>query len=153
MNSLRTNRGRNRDNWNSVINDISRVDYTGKYVTHRIISDLWWFKNGIAHYMSIKTVKPNIDQTAAAKQDLLRLALSDFSCEVYFGLAYNPYGEDSSSYAHNPPMGIFDFHNDEVVLIGRDYWDTLGGRGCYEDILEIAKNVGEETRLILEKLK
>jgi len=40
-------------------------------VEHRIISDLWWFKDGINHYMSIKTVKPNIDQTAVAKQDLL----------------------------------------------------------------------------------
>jgi hypothetical protein len=50
-------------------------------------------------------------------------------------------------------MGIFDFHNDEVVLLGRDYWDTLGGAGTYETILEIAKEVGIETRAILEQLR
>ena len=30
-------------------------------------------------------------------------------------------------------------HRDEVVLIGKDYWDTLGGNGTYEEILNIAK--------------
>lgn len=40
-------------------------------------------------------------------------------------------------------------HCDEVVFIGKDYWDTLGGAGCYETILEIASAVGAETRAIL----
>jgi len=53
----------------------------------------------------------------------------------------------------DPPMNIFDFHTDEAVLIGKDYWDTLGGIGCYETVLKIAKEVGAETRKILEKLR
>jgi hypothetical protein len=101
--------------------------------------------------MSIKTVKPNIDQTAVAKQDLLRLKLAERECRVYFGLYYNPYGEDRMDYAHNPPMGIFNFHSDQSVLIGRDYWETLGGEGCYEEILEIAEDVGSETRAMIEE--
>lgn len=103
--------------------------------------------------MSIKTVKPNIDQTTKAKQDLLRLYFAETTCKPYFGLYYNPYGEDRVLYAHKPPMNIFDFHTDEVVLIGKDYWDTLGGIGCYEIVLEIAKEVGAETRTLLEKLR
>jgi len=139
--------------WEDAVSDISNVYLSGEYVEHRIISDLWWYKDGINHYMSIKTVKPNIDQTAIAKQDLLRLTFADPICKAYFGLYYNPYGESRLLYAHSPPMGIFDFHTDEAVLIGKDYWDTLGGEGCYEAVLEIAREVGAETREILEKLR
>ena len=139
--------------WGETVSEIPRVYLSNEYVEHRIISDLWWYKDGINHYMSIKTVKPNIDQTAIAKQDLLRLTFSDPTCKVYFGLYYNPYGESRALYAHTPPMGIFNFHTDEAVLIGKDYWDTLGGDGCYEIVLEIAKEVGIETREILEKLR
>jgi len=139
--------------WGETVSEMSRIYTTGELVEHRIISDLWWYKDNINHYMSIKTVKPNIDQTAIAKQDLLRLTMADPTCKAYFGLYYNPYGEERSSYAHNPPMGIFDFHADSSVLIGRDYWETLGGVGCYDTVLEIAREVGAETREILERLR
>lgn len=139
-------------NWENTVAAIKRTPRSGQLAEHRIISDLWWAKNAVNHYMSIKTVKPNIDQTAVAKQDLLRLTVADPSCKVYFGLYYNPYGEDKASYAHTPPMGIFDFHNDGVVLIGKEYWDTLGGNGCYETVIEIAKEVGAETRMRLSSL-
>lgn len=119
----------------------------------RVISDLWWIKNGINHYLSIKTVKPNIDQTAEAKRDLLKLKLHDPQAHVYFGLYYNPYGENRADYAWTPPKGIFDLVHDNVVLIGRDYWDTLGGAGTYDAVLEIARRVGEETRPMIEALR
>lgn len=150
MNALRS--GHPANSWNDTITEISRAPRTGELVIHHVISDLWWLKDGINHYMSIKTVKPNIDQTAVAKQDLLRLKFADHNCQVYFGLYYNPYGEDRTTYAHNPPMGIFNFHNDPVVLIGRDYWDTLGGVGTYDTVLEIAREVGAETRERLQDL-
>lgn len=150
INALRS--GHPARSWNETIKEISNTPRTGKLVTHSVISDLWWVKDGINHYMSIKTVKPNIDQTAVAKQDLLRLKLADPKCEVFFGLYYNPYGDDRSTYAHNPPMRIFNFHSDPVVLIGRDYWDTLGGEGTYHTILEIAREVGAETRQRIERL-
>ena len=150
MNTIRSSRTAN--NWNSTITEIASTPRTGNLVNHHVISDLWWNKNGVDHYMSIKTVKPNIDQTAVAKQDLLRLLSADPTCRVYFGLYYNPYGEERTTYAHNPPMGIFNFHTDPVVLIGRDYWDTLGGTGTYDIILEIAREVGAETRAMLTDL-
>ena len=50
-------------------------------------------------------------------------------------------------------MGIFDFHHDSVVLIGKEMWDTIGGDGCYEELLEIAAEVGEETKAIIKKMK
>ena len=115
---------------------------------------MWWNKDGVDNYISLKTVKPNIDQTTVAKEDCLYLAVNNPNCNVYFGLPYNPYGECKEDYAHNPPMGIFDFRHDPVVLIGKEMWDTIGGYGCYEELLDIAAEVGEETRrCIMERLR
>lgn len=147
---LRNNQIQNRD-WNNALNSILSVTPTGSTKEIRIISDLWWRKNGIDNYMSIKTVKPNIDQTSVAKQDCLHLKIYDAKCNVYFGLPYNPFGEDRNSYAFNPPMNIFNFATDSVVLIGKDMWDTLGGEGCYEEILEIASEVGEITKKLISE--
>ena len=41
-------------------------------------------------------------------------------------------------------MKIFNFHSDPCVLIGRDYWDTIGGEGTYDTVLEIARSVSQE---------
>lgn len=150
MNSLRA--GSSAHSWDVTVAEIARAPRTGVLVTHHVISDLWWVKDGINNFMSIKTVKPNIDQTAVAKQDMLRLLFADPTCRVYFGLYYNPYGEERTTYAHNPPMGIFNFRADPVVLIGRDYWDTLGGEGTYDIVLEIAQEVGADTRARLQDL-
>lgn len=149
---IRSNRNKYRT-WDEIMNHIASIDRSGVIEESRIISDLWWIdSNGVENFISLKTVKPNIDQTVVAKMDCLRLKFNNPKCNVYFGLPYNPYGEDKSSYAHNPPMGVFDFHNDEVVLIGKELWDTIGGEGCYETILKIAREVGEKTRAKIETL-
>ena len=49
-------------------------------------------------------------------------------------------------------MGIFDFRHDSVVLIGREMWDTIGGDGCYDEILDIARQVGQETKSAIERI-
>ena len=114
---------------------------------------MWWKKDGIDNYISLKTVKPNIDQTVVAKEDCLFLSLANPSCNAYFGLPYNPYGETKSDYCFSPPMGIFDFHHDPIVLIGREMWDTIGGDGCYEEILSIAYEIGRETKEIIKNIR
>lgn len=149
---LRDNTATARD-WASTIKEIKSVKPSGKMRQLRIISDLWWKKDGIDNYISLKTVKPNIDQTAVAKEDCLHMTISNPNCKAYFGLPYNPYGENKADYAFNPPMGIFDFHSDPVVLIGKEMWDTIGGKNCYEELLDIAKEVGAETKSRIENLR
>lgn len=144
--------GRSPD-WTRDLASVMAAGTSGATKSLRVISDLWWKKDGIDHYMSIKTVKPNIDQTAEAKRDLLKLKLNDPTCRVYFGLYYNPYGELRQDYAWSPPKGVFDFHQDAVVLIGKDYWDTLGGAGFYEEVLAIANECGTRTRKLVGDLK
>jgi hypothetical protein len=152
ISSIREGRLGRAPNWNSDLSAVTVDSVNGNPVTTRVRSDLWWVKNGINHYMSIKTVKPNIDQTAEAKRDLLKLKLYDPNCQVYFGLYYNPYGEHRQDYMWNPPKGVFDFNNDPVVLIGKEYWDNLGGVGFYEEVLTIAEEVGVKTKLLVGQL-
>jgi len=151
INLLRYNNLGRLPHWDTDLQEIQKKAGTiaGELMPHRVISDLWWHRDGIDHYMSIKTVKPNIDQTAEAKRDLLKLKMNDPNCKVYFGLYYNPYGDNRIDYKWSPPMKVFDFHKDPVVLIGRDYWDTIGGTGCYQEILDIAKEVGVRTKELM----
>lgn len=138
--------------WEDDLREVQGSRVADSEGRQRVISDLWWCKNGVNHYLSIKTVKPNIDQTAEAKRDILKLKINDPQARVYFGLYYNPFGESRSDYAWGPPNRIFDMLNDEVVLIGRDYWDTLGGAGTYDLVLEVARQIGGETRQLIAQL-
>jgi hypothetical protein len=153
INGLREGRiGRGVDFESDLAVVVAEAGQSGDQEDVRVISDLWWLKDGINHYMSIKTVKPNIDQTAEAKRDLLKLRLYDPNCRVYFGLYYNPYGELRENYGWTPPQGVFNFRADPVVLIGRDYWNELGGLDCYDEVIAIAEECGKKTRLLVETL-
>lgn len=152
VNLRNTNSGVTPD-WDSEIHNLSSIPSEGNLIELRVISDLWWKKDGVDHYLSIKTVKPNIDQTAEAKRDLLKLKLANPNAKVFFGLYYNPYGEDRTKYSWSPPKNIFNFNTDSCVLIGKDYWDTLGGNGFYEELIMLSEKVGIDTRSEIELLR
>lgn len=150
---LRDRRGSDAAGWSETLAALMSVPASTTKQDRRVISDLWWERDGINHYMSIKTVKPNLDQTAEAKRDLLKLKLAEPDARVYFGLYYNPYGETRSDYRWGFPRRIFKLDTDPCVLIGRDYWNTLGGTGFYDELLRIAERVGSETRPQIEALR
>lgn len=133
--------------------DISFPNAKTKESNYRIISDLWFLRDGTNYYFSIKTVKPNIDQTSEAKRDMMKLLASNQKALAYFALPYNPYGEKKEDYAHSPPFKIFNMVKDKCVLIGQEYWDLVGGKGTYKEILLIADDVGKETKILLNNLK
>lgn len=143
--------GRISGHWERDLHTIANVKPSGNKSSVRVISDLYFRRNGVNNYFSIKTVKPNIDQTAEAKKDLLRLKFNDPSNnKVYFGLYYNPFGE-GAKYEHNPPRKVFGFDHDESVLIGSDYWAIISGsRLVYKEILDIATSVGATTKQLIE---
>jgi hypothetical protein len=131
--------------------DLGRVVTAGDFgagavLTNEIISDLFWVRDGIEHYVSIKTPKPNLDQTEKAKRDLLALGAAQMSRKVYFGLPYNPYGEEQADYSWTAPKNMFNFTSDASVLIGQKFWDELGGEGTYAALVEVAQEAGAELR-------
>jgi hypothetical protein len=137
--------------WHKEVDLLRSTPPSDLKITLRIRSDLYYEREGTGHYFSIKTVKPNIDQTAAAKKDLLFLKTTNINCNPYFCLYYNPFGDEREEYNWSPPKRLFNFHTDECVLIGKDFWDTIGGTGSYEQILTIANSIGPEVKKLIEQ--
>lgn len=120
---------------------------TDRYQDVNVLFDLYVKREkGKEEYYSLKTVKPNLDQTEAAKKDMLRLMTAEESAEAYFALPYNPAGEDEIyKLAHAIPYKLFDMDYDDNVLIGKKLWNKIGSDdNTYEELLEIFDRVGEE---------
>jgi hypothetical protein len=102
--------------------------------------------DGQEEYYSFKTVKPNLDQTAEAKKNLLLLRIGDPNCKSYFALPYNPAGEGNRyrGAGHTIPNKLFDMDDDEYVLIGSALWNQIGANNnTYSELLEIFQEVGQ----------
>lgn len=140
--------GNQKPNWSKEIQTLAAFN-KGDTVVRRVISDLWLKKNDQEFFFSIKTVTPNLDQSEIAKKDMLLLKAENPDFQTFFALYYNPHGLKRADYRHNFPMKMFDMHRDACVLIGKDYWDFIGGTGAYEGLLEIFAEVGEQTKKTL----
>lgn len=147
--SLRS--GEKIPNWNQEIKRIEAYQ-KGDNEVRRVISDLWLMKDGIETFISIKTVKPNLDQTEIAKKDMFLLKAHNPKYQTYIGLFYNPGGPNRSDYNWTLPFKIFNMYTDEAVLIGKDYWNKLGDNNTYTELLKIFEKVGIETREQISRL-
>lgn len=97
-------------------------------------------------FFEIKSPKPNKGQCLEATDRLLQIhairRLGPPKVRTYYAMAYNPYGDDKKSYAHSFSRRYIDLKNQ--VLIGKEFWDLIGGRGMYKEVLEIYREVGRE---------
>lgn len=118
----------------------------GSYIVRDVISDLWIQRGSQEIFISIKTVKPNKDQTLLAKKNMLLLKAHNYSYQTYFSLFYNPNGPDRADYNWAIPFKFFAMKTDPCVLIGEEYWDFLGGKGTYIEMLKLFEEVGAETQ-------
>lgn len=143
--------GDSAPNWKKELARITAFA-KGDFVQGRILSDIWIKRDSNEIFISIKTVKPNIDQTEIVKRDMLMLKAHSPKYETYFGLYYNPGGPRREDYNWSMPFKIFDMVQDKCVLIGQEFWDFVGGNNAYFDLLEIFGEVGEKTRKKLKKL-
>lgn len=152
ISALRTKRTGKRGLWETDLSDlIQNTQHTGQMVTEYVISDLWYLRDRTENFVSIKTVQPNIDQTAQAKRDLLLIKLNNPSCNVYFGLYYNPFGDNRADFKAPHASKIFNLVEDNVILVGKQYWDTIGEDGTYDEILQIVESARDESLEIVEE--
>lgn len=114
--------------------------------------DLYLERNsGEEIYFEIKGPKPNKNEMRAAKKDLLEIyaikARESKKVKIFLGMYYNPYAPEE--YQRWTCIKFFDKGND--FLIGKDFWDFLGGVDTFEDLIKIYEEVGEKIRPELEK--
>ena len=112
--------------------------------TKNIVVDLSFKdrKTGRIYFIEIKSPKPNKDQTRQTKEKFLFLLATYLNSKVYYALPYNPYGKRKENYRWSFTKMFFDM--DKEVLIGKEFWDFLGGKNTYEEILKIFRSVGEK---------
>lgn len=109
-------------------------------------------RSGEDRYFEIKSSKPNKGQCIEMKQRLLTALGIRRRTNVFawWGVPYNPYGT-AAAYAHPYPKRFFDFAND--VKLGSAFWDFAGGRGTFDQLLDLYRSVGVEYTAQLDSLR
>jgi hypothetical protein len=100
-------------------------------------------QNGAKYAFEIKAPLPNSDQTKVSKEKILKLYCMEPKIidNAYFALPYNPYGK-REDYDWSFPSRWFDMKHDEVVLIGNEFWNKIGGVSTYETFIEAVNEIG-----------
>lgn len=134
-----------KPNWNSELSYILEGD--GHDVEVIVVSDLYIndIENNKQYAFELKAPLPNSDQTKVSKEKLLKLYAMEPKIvdEAYFALPYNPYGL-KENYNWGFPERWFNMKQDEVVLIGNEFWDKIGGLGTYEILINAVNEIGKE---------
>ncbi|WP_457611938.1 TdeIII family type II restriction endonuclease [Methanocaldococcus sp.] len=108
-----------------------------------IVVDLYLKDDTFDYFIEIKSPKPNKDQVRRTKEKFLYLlSTPDYNAKTFFAFPYNPYGENKKNYKWSFTKIYFDINNE--VLIGNEFWDFIGGKGTYNDLLTLFKKFGEE---------
>ena len=92
----------------------------------------------------LKGPLPNSDQTKVSKEKMFKLLSMNKQCVdfAYYALVYNPYGGKRGDYSWTFPKRWFDIVKDEVILIGEEYWNKIGGDGTYKVFIDETNKLG-----------
>ncbi len=97
-------------------------------------------------YFELKSAKPNINEFTGIKKQMLDwIAVrgsqkTDAKVKTIVAIPYNPY--EPQPYERWTLQGLFDLN--EEVLVGKEFWDLLGGKDTYEDLLKVFEQAGLE---------
>jgi type II restriction enzyme len=104
--------------------------------------------DGAIYLFDLKTVKPNISNFKDFKRTLLEwvaIYLSkypDAKIHSYIAIPYNPY--EPKPYERWTLKGMLDLDNE--LKVAEEFWDFLGGKGTYLELLNCFERVGIELR-------
>ena len=110
-------------------------------------------KDEVEYYFEIKTAKPNINEFTGIKKQMLDWIAMRGSenprakVKTIVAIPYNPY--EPKPYERWTLQGLFDLRQE--VLVGSEFWDLLGGKGTYEDLLKVFEQAGLELYDEIEK--
>ena len=103
--------------------------------------------NNLKYAFELKAPMPNSDQTKVSKQKILKLCCMEPRPVdgAFYALPYNPYGK-REDYAWTFPARWFNMKEDEVVLIGDEFWEKIGGTGTYQAFITAVNEIGQGYR-------
>lgn len=144
-----------KPNFLLLIDEVLKIKDT-TWVERPVVSDLYLEdKFGARYFFELKSPKPNKGQCLEIAERLLRIhAITQENrpkVNAYFAMAYNPYGSRKEDYKHSFSIQYLDMENE--VLLGDEFWEVIGGKGTYRDLLEIYQEVGrEKTKAMMDAL-
>lgn len=121
----------------------------GELIPVTVICDVYAVnqQTGERFAFELKAPLPNSDQTKVSKEKIFKLhCMEPPQVEgAYYALPYNPYGK-RGEYAWSFPARWFNMKEDEVVLIGDEFWEKIGGSGTYQAFIEAVNEIGRECK-------
>ena len=142
--------GRRKPNHDNETQEVSMATGGGER-TASVICDLYIddFEGG-PFFAEIKTPRPNLDICAESKKKILYFfaimqAKARKGAMGYLAFPYNPF-LTRKKYAHNFTRQVMDMEKE--VLIGEEFWNTIGGKGVHEELLEIISEVRNGISLV-----
>jgi len=150
LNELEHARGGRKPNWNEEIKEVNKAG-SGEKIKISVVVDLYGESKSKKLYCELKSSKPNSDQTKVSKEKLLKIHAmkKEENFVSYFALPDNPY-KTKEAYNWPHPKRWFEMTKPPVV-IGKDFWDAIGGKGTFEELIEIFKEAGEITKPRIRK--
>lgn len=120
----------------------------GKAQKEGRIADFYMKRDGKEYYFEIKTVKPNIDIFTKSKTKLLEwVARRRSLIRVFLAFPYNPY--HPQPYERFTEQGVLE--KGEEFLIGEEYWNFLGGKNTFKELLDTFDTIGKEFKTMLQQ--
>lgn len=110
-------------------------------------------KDGELFFFDLKTAKPNISNFKDFKRTLLEwvaIVLSinpEAKVSTLVAIPYNPYAP--LPYERWTLKGMLDI--DSELKVGEEFWDFLGGKGVYNELLDCFEKAGIELRPEIDK--
>lgn len=136
-----------KTNYQDLVKEVILASKSDSGIERVSIADLYIkTKTNEEWYFEIKSPKPNKGQCIEATGRLLQIQAITHSrfpnAKAFYATAYNPYGIKKETFKHSFILNYMDINNE--VLIGKEFWDLVGGEGTYEEILSIYQEVGRE---------
>jgi len=142
-------KGRIKPDWNKELNYILKG--RGEPIPVSVICDVYAEDriNNKRYAFELKAPLPNSDITKVSKEKILKLHCMEPPQVdgAYFALPYNPYGR-KEDYAWSIPLRWFNMKEDEVVLIGDEFWEKIGGAGTYQSFIDAVNEIGKDSAIL-----
>lgn len=144
-----------KPNKKKEIEALRKVCQKGKMKTVKPTKvDIWLERKSNEIFLfDIKTAKPNKGGFKEFKRTLLEWTACIFAenpeadINTIIAIPYNPY--EPKPYSRWTMAGMLDLN--EELKVAEEFWDFLGGKGTYMQLLDIFENVGIELRPEIDK--
>lgn len=152
LNNLTINGNPNKQNELKLIRDSVSDRKINKLKTVKV--DLFLENKDKEQYLfDLKTAKPNISNFKDFKRTLLEWAGIIYTqnqkakVKTIIAIPYNPY--EPKPYERWTIKGMID--DNQELMVGKEFWDFLGGKGAYGELLDCFEEVGIKLRPEIEK--